>query len=184
MTGNGGPLAQGFTPQRGPVTEIVTAVLRTVAVPGEGATAHRLSVGAGCGTARAHRGSRVACGPVASGSESDDGTGGSADRQQAGRPEPWPDSLPMVDARDGTCHYLDGDIHSDDLVAGHAHFRTLCGRAVLAASLMTPTGPPWCEPCRSEARRRRAANGALTMSARTNRVWLRRLIGAFGRWSR
>lgn len=79
----------------------------------------------------------------------------------------WPRSVPMVGGCDGVCHFLDVDAFGQQCAASSDRFRALCGRVVLGTSLMTPAGPPCCDACRVEARRRESANQAL--AARTKR---------------
>ncbi|MBN9735400.1 MULTISPECIES: hypothetical protein [unclassified Pseudonocardia] len=90
-------------------------------------------------------------------------------------PEPWPVSIPLVAAADDVCHRTDADVHGAELADRREYFSVLCGRSVRAASLLTPIGPLWCEPCRTEARCRLQANEALR-APRRNRCWSSRIV--------
>jgi hypothetical protein len=64
----------------------------------------------------------------------------------------WGDALIELTAvEDGRSHRVDIDAYGVGLTSGTGRYRTLCGRSVLAASMITAPGPG-CRECRRIAR--------------------------------
>ena len=60
----------------------------------------------------------------------------------------------LTAVEDGRSHRVDIDIYCAGLTSGTGRYTTLCGRIVLAVSMITAPGPE-CRSCRDAVRRTR-----------------------------
>ena len=60
-------------------------------------------------------------------------------------------SVELTAVDDGRSHRVHIDAYSATLASGTGRYRTLCGRTVLATSMVTAPGPE-CRPCRDALR--------------------------------
>jgi hypothetical protein len=77
----------------------------------------------------------------------------------------------MTSTLDGRTHLLGEQATTAGLVAGHGEYAAICGRRVVAASLVTPPGPT-CLDCETALHR---ATTASTTSHR-RRGWVARVL--------